>query len=226
VDAKELIRRANLLRTHAVTRAQLSWFDQGRFLNQFIDQGPGVCAGFCAVWLKDYLRRPNALSSERVAHMRQSIPQVKQFQAMRDVADQQHKAKGLLKFIGDCGFQIAQTLPPADGKYFDLSPEGFDAVLEFPFAFVGESVPKPTPFVVSVEYVPNQAVGMLQYVARKYHMWCGVKYDQGMKLFDPNFGEFWHADDDVLIGDKGLIDLYKRFDWTIVGAKVILLSPH
>ena len=56
-----------------------------------------------------------------------------------------HKDKGLLKFVEARGFTAVAVSPKEDGKYYDLT--GFDAVVEFPFAFDGEGVPKPTPFI-------------------------------------------------------------------------------
>lgn len=201
-----------------VYKTQMSPFNQMVLLKRITvgEHKGGVCAGLSLMWLKQRIAGRVALSSERVAYLRANIEEAGRLQSARDLIGKQlaeekfkeNKPEALIRFFKAEGLELYGWYP-GEGL---LSLGDTTRFRNFAQALASRSASYPAWFAFS-----------LMWMNGGLHMWAGEMANDGIHVFDPNFGEFWAREPAAVL--DGLYDLYQSENNSISYAQILLIRP-
>jgi len=150
------------------------------------------------------------LSSTRVATLRESIFEAAKIQKFRDeIAIKCEKdtfVQEMTAFLKPYGLTVFAS-HPANGWISmgdDTKFTGFCGMLE------RAPVPRPIRFIFSL------------LMGKGLHMWAGSFSNDGLKVFDPDYGEFWSRTSTTVL--NGLYDVYQVENSLISHSSIFLVQ--
>lgn len=197
-----------------VFKTQMSPFDQMAVVKRITkgDHKAGVCSGLCLLWLRQKFADRMALSSTRVAYLRGHLEDAGELQTKRDSIPFDRTSKRpeeLIKFFDDERIEVYAWLP-SGGGWLNLGDDKPFQPFIVPMGKIQDQYPLYFVFSLRVNIVGP-------------HMWTGEMANDGVRVFDPNHGEFWARDPPTVL--DGLYDLYKEQNNLIRNAQCLLVRP-